>query len=274
MTSNELINYSCQAVVTDLDGTVIDRQATVSDSVVAAAANLQRAGVPLIAASARTPAGVTALERLVPYVEIAVCCNGALGWSPAQQSVLWHRSLDLEIIRRIINVLDEQIDNLEVASFDGNHWRMTENYAVLRGSNLPGSSEVLPVSAIGSASACRLVIRSPGLQASQIAAELYADGVQVTEATLTWAKSEVLDISPPGVDKASGVHQALDLLGIDWANTIAFGDMPNDLPMLRSAGLAIAVANAHEEVIAAADLVTTSVENDGFAHALQLLGVV
>ena len=57
--------------------------------------------------------------------------------------------------------------------------------------------------------------------------------------------------------------------GVEAADVVAFGDMPNDLPMLAWAGHAVAVANAHPEVLAAADEVTGSNDDDGVASVLE-----
>jgi len=61
---------------------------------------------------------------------------------------------------------------------------------------------------------------------------------------------------PAGIDKASGLTAALQVLGVDRADTVAIGDAENDLPLLRSAGLAVAVANSVEALTAVADRVT------------------
>jgi hydroxymethylpyrimidine pyrophosphatase-like HAD family hydrolase len=77
------------AVVTDLDGTVIRRDGTVSETNLHAAHVLTERGVPLLAATARTPAGVNALHTLSPFLTFAVCCSGAVGYVPATTTLVW-----------------------------------------------------------------------------------------------------------------------------------------------------------------------------------------
>jgi hypothetical protein len=67
------------AVVMDLDGTVIRRDGAVSEATLHAAQVLKERGVPLLAATARTPAGVDTLHTLSPFLTFAVCCSGAVG---------------------------------------------------------------------------------------------------------------------------------------------------------------------------------------------------
>src|SRR6476660_5657343 len=68
----------------------------------------------------------------------------------------------------------------------------------------------------------------------------------------------LLEIAAAGVSKASALTRVCAERGIASDEVVAFGDMPNDLPMLRWAGHAVAVANAHADLLAAADEVTTS----------------
>ena len=88
---------------------------------------------------------------------------------------------------------------------------------------------------------------------------------------LGYAGGRTVDLSPPGVHKASALERLCALLHIDRATTLAIGDMPNDLPMLRWAGRAIAVANAHPDVLRQAGAVTASNEEDGVAAILEQL---
>lgn len=78
-----------------------------------------------------------------------------------------------------------------------------------------------------------------------------------------------LMVVPTGVDKASGLAHALRELHIDPSRTIAFGDAENDMPMLRMAGLGVAVANAVDELKRAADVVTEEPHGRGVVRFLE-----
>jgi hydroxymethylpyrimidine pyrophosphatase-like HAD family hydrolase len=75
-----------------------------------------------------------------------------------------------------------------------------------------------------------------------------------------------VDVSPLGVDKASGVLRALAVLHRTPSEAVAFGDMPNDLSMFAYCGRSVAVGNAHPAVRAAATITTFTAAEDGFAH--------
>ena len=108
--------------------------------------------------------------------------------------------------------------------------------------------------------------------------ELYRQAREVTTeladlVTLTFGDSDngLLEVSAAGVTKAFGLERLAAEHGISADEVMAFGDMPNDLPMLTWAGHAVAVANAHPDVLAIADEVTASNDDDGVAVVIERL---
>ena len=77
-----------------------------------------------------------------------------------------------------------------------------------------------------------------------------------------------MEISAAGVTKGAALARLCELRGVDPDDVVAFGDMPNDLPMLAWAGTSYAVANAHPSVLAAADHVAPANDDDGVAAVL------
>ena len=93
----------------------------------------------------------------------------------------------------------------------------------------------------------------------------YVDGL--AEATHS-SGSGLVELTALGVTKAAGLTWLCERLGVPAQDVVAFGDMPNDVPMLAWAGRAVAVANAHPAVKAVADEVTGSNDEDGVARWL------
>ncbi|MCM4082392.1 HAD family hydrolase [Paractinoplanes hotanensis] len=120
------------AVVTDLDGTVVRADGTVSDATLLAARTLAERGVPLLAATARTPAGVTALEELAPHLAFAVCCSGAVGWVPGAATPAWCERLPRDTMTDLIGFLTRELPAAAMAAFDNRQWRMNAAYQVMR----------------------------------------------------------------------------------------------------------------------------------------------
>jgi hydroxymethylpyrimidine pyrophosphatase-like HAD family hydrolase len=91
-------------------------------------------------------------------------------------------------------------------------------------------------------------------------------------AAVTQAGLGFVEILPPGVNKATGLAMVTANLGVDPAEVLVFGDMPNDVPMFEWAGWGrVAVANAHPSVLAVADEVTLGNDEDGVAVYLDQL---
>jgi hydroxymethylpyrimidine pyrophosphatase-like HAD family hydrolase len=90
-----------------------------------------------------------------------------------------------------------------------------------------------------------------------------------TDAVVTHSGDEFVEVSGKGVTKAVALAHVARSLRISRRDVIAFGDMPNDIPMLEWTGHAIAVANADPSVLRIVDEVTTSNDADGVAHYLE-----
>lgn len=88
---------------------------------------------------------------------------------------------------------------------------------------------------------------------------------------LTEPGTGFVEVCPAGVDKAHGLSFVCDLLDIPANRTLAFGDAGNDLPMFSWAGHTVAMANAHPDVIITADDITARNDEDGVAAYLETL---
>ena len=82
------------------------------------------------------------------------------------------------------------------------------------------------------------------------------------------------DVNVAGVNKAVGINKFAAYYGFEMAQTIAFGDGGNDIPMLRAVGTGIAMGGASETVKAAADYITGTVDENGIQNALIHFGII
>ncbi|MGH4006724.1 MAG: HAD-IIB family hydrolase [Pseudonocardiaceae bacterium] len=260
-----------RAVVTDLDGTVLDHEKRVSAATVRAAADLAARGIPLIIATARTPTWVAALEPLVPLVSVAVCCGGAVGWSPKAGKMLWRDTIPPDGVDRIVRFTVQHLPNAGIAAYDGQQWRVTEAFATL-GPTRRGLVEIVAAEQIAEHPVCAMSLCHPGGSRDELLRALVADAQ--LPPNMEFSVGNVVDIAPSGIDKAVGITRALAEVGVDSAHAIAFGDMPNDLPMFALCGYTVAVANAHPDVIAAATGLAACIHDDGFARTLGDLDLV
>ena len=136
---------------------------------------------------------------------------------------------------------------------------------------VPDGTTIDVVDALVEQPAVKLMLRHDRLSADALLSVAREVGGHLAEFSHSNSADGLLEISAAGVSKATALARLCDERGIDRQDVIAFGDMPNDLPMLTWAGYAVAVANAHPDVIAAADEVTASNEEAGVARVLERL---
>ena len=127
---------------------------------------------------------------------------------------------------------------------------------------------VAPVEELTAGGVVKLLVRHEEMTGDELLAAARAALGDLAETTHSSADG-LLEISAAGVSKASGLAAFADERGLGPADVVAFGDMPNDLPMLAWAGHAVAMANAHADVLAVADEITGHHDEDGVAQVLE-----
>lgn len=115
--------------------------------------------------------------------------------------------------------------------------------------------------------ATRVIVRSPDKTSQEFLELTERLGLHEVSYAVGW--TAWLDLAPEGVSKASALEVVRQRLGVGARNTIAVGDGRNDLQMFAWAARAIAMGQAVPEVIAAADVVTAPVADDGLAIVLE-----
>ena len=116
---------------------------------------------------------------------------------------------------------------------------------------------------VGEAPVVKLIYRDLDLgRLRRVEREVAADGLSAGLAVY-YSSGRYLEFNAPGVDKGAGLAHLAAHLGVDMAQTVAIGDSSNDIPMLRAAGLGVAVANASPETRAAADYVCEATNDEG-----------
>jgi Cof subfamily protein (haloacid dehalogenase superfamily) len=208
------------------------------------------------------------------FAPMAVCANGAVIYDPATDRIVSARTLSADALAELAEIATRVIPGAGLAvERVGNsaHDAATPQFVSSPGYEHawlnPDNTEV-SVEDLLSAPAVKLLIRKAGARSSDMAAEL-AKHVGL-EGDITYSTNKgLVEIVPLGISKATGVDELARPLGITAEGVVAFGDMPNDVPMLGWAGLGVAMGNAHPDAVAAADEVTASNAEDGVARVLE-----
>jgi len=260
-----LLAVRIEAVVTDLDGTVVRPDFSISSATLDALDLIRSAGIAFVIATARTPQGLEHFQELAQRTAMTVCCSGAIGWSSSQKAITWMDVMAPSVIRRVVDIAVTA--GAGVASFDGTSWRMTEEYFRLSPLQPHGPTRVVVDSAVIAATpCCTMAVRHADGDLDRIAAVVAeeADSAALSHV----GRATVLDVTAPGVDKGTGTCRALRELGLAPTAAISFGDMPNDVAMFRVTGRSYSVGESDLAVMSAADEVLPSVEHDGFARKI------
>ncbi|GIJ50067.1 haloacid dehalogenase [Virgisporangium aliadipatigenens] len=246
-------------VATDLDGTLVRGDRSLSPRTVAV---LDALPVPLVIATGRPVRWLFNVYEQLSHKPIAVVANGAAVYDPERDELMHSAPLSAEELAHACAVLREAVPEAAFAvERDGGRTLLHE--AAHQIGPWERANEAL-LAELVNAPAAKLLVRAGRRDADEFTALVGAALQGAYEATHS-SSSGLVEISAAGVTKASGLAWVAARLGVEAAEVVAFGDMPNDVPMLTWAGTGVAVANAHPAVLAAADEVTASNEDDGVA---------
>ncbi|GGQ74822.1 HAD family hydrolase [Streptomyces asoensis] len=261
--------FPYRLIATDLDGTLLRSDESVSQRTRDALAAATAAGASHIVVTGRGVAWTRHVLDDLGYDGLAVCGQGAQVYDAGAHRLLTSVTLDRQLAGVALAKIEAEVGPLYLAaSRDG----LDGDVLVGPGYALTGALPSTPftdASDLWSAPLSKIYIQHPELSDDALAeAARRAAGGFVTVAM---AGAGIVELLPLGLSKATGLSLAARRLGLKAADTIAFGDMPNDIPMFAWAARSVAMANAHEELKAVADEVTASNEEDGVATKLESL---
>ncbi len=225
-------------------------------------------------ATGRPPRWVAPVVDALGLAPMAVCANGAVIYDPSTDRILSARTLSPELLAelaemalRVIPGAGLAVERVGRTAHDAATPQFVSSPGYEHAWLNPDNTEV-SVEDLLSAPAVKLLIRKSGARSADMAAAL-AKHVGL-EGDLTYSTNNgLIEVVPLGISKATGVEEVARPLGITAEDVVAFGDMPNDVPMLRWAGLGVAMGNAHPEAMEAADEVTAPNTDDGLARVLE-----
>lgn len=261
-------------VASDVDGTLIDDDERVTPRTRAAVGALVADGVPFVLATGRPPRWVHPIVDGLGFAPLCVCGNGAVVYDSATDRVLVSRTLDAETLAWLADVAERVLPGCGLATervgeraHDAATPQFVSTPEYQHAWLNPDDTAVARTEVVGSP-AIKMLIRLVGARSGDMRAALAAevgDRVDITYST----DNGLIELSAPGVTKASGLAAVTQRLGIAAESVVAFGDMPNDVPMLSMVGHGVAMGNAHPEAVAAADEVTGTNAQDGVAAVLE-----
>lgn len=262
-------------IASDVDGTLLTSWERVTRRTIDVVNRVARANVPFVLVTGRPPRWIPPVAEEMDLTGYAVCANGAVLYDIGADRIVDVRGvLDPVLLGDVADILDfalpgcrlsaertgtkaidPDVPNFVIEADYSNPWGDNEGTIVSR-------AEVLGYPAV------KLLVSHPKMTSDEMTAAVSTVLDGIVDITFS-SRGGLLELAPHAVTKATGLAEVAARLDVAAKDTIAFGDMPNDLAMLEWAGHGVAMANAHPLVFDVADEVTAPNTEDGVAQVLE-----
>jgi len=257
-------------VATDLDGTIVRPDGTISQRTLDAFAGCADAGVEVVYVTGRPPRWLAEVVAQTGHSGTAICGNGAVVYDLAAERVLSAVTMPADVVLDVARRIEQASPGtaFAVETLDG--FRREPSYVARYDAGDAHRPAPLP-DIVHELDVVKLLCRNGSSTADDMlaAAAGVLDGV--AHATHSNPHDCLIEVSAQGVSKAVALAQLAGSRGIDRAHVVAFGDMPNDIEMLRWAGQGFAMTGGHPGAIAAAGATAPSCLDDGVAQVIERL---
>nr|WP_229698345.1 HAD-IIB family hydrolase [Wenjunlia tyrosinilytica] len=260
-------------IATDLDGTLLSSDRTVSARTVAALAAAEEAGIEVFFVTGRPARWMDVVSEHLAGHGIAICANGAAVHDLHRDQLIEVHPLAPEDALAVVEALRAELPEVAFAVERTDGFSYELDYPVPDGWPTPDCA-IAPVEELlgdrAGAPVLKLLAKHPSIDPDGFLAtarKVAGDHAEFTRSSPV----ALLEVSALGVSKATTLARCCVERGITPDEVVAFGDMPNDLAMLTWAGTSFAVANAHPEVLAATSHRTTSNDEDGVARVIEAI---
>jgi Cof subfamily protein (haloacid dehalogenase superfamily) len=258
-------------IATDLDGTLVRSDDTVSEYSHSVLDRVRAAGIRIVGATGRGPRLSELTRNDIRAADFLVLAQGGWVLDETDPVPLRAERLPGRVLAQVLEDLEAALGPLSVMVE-----ALPEVDAPLWGDldptwRYPVTVIERPRAECVTGDVIKAFVRSVGYHVDDLLAAAERI-VPAHVATVTQAGLDFVEICPPGVTKGTGLAVVAEAVGVDPADVLVFGDMPNDLPMFAWAGWSrVAVANAHPSILAVADEVTLTNDEDGVAVYLDRL---
>lgn len=256
-------------VATDLDGTIIRSDGTISERTLAALVAVEAAGSAVVFVTGRPPRWMDKVAEVTGHHGLAICGNGAVVYDLRRERIVETHAMDVGTARKVASLIKAEIPDVCFAVETATGFAHEPAYPPLE-RDLTVVHDIAPIEELLVGPVLKLLARHTAATPEEFLVQTRAAAGPYAEFTHS-SKIALVEISALGVSKATTLASFCARHGVAADEVVAFGDMPNDLPMLAWAGRPYAVANAHPTVLEAVPNHTASNDDDGVAQIVEKL---
>lgn len=255
-------------IATDLDGTLLRSDGTVSARTVKTLQMAEDAGLTVVVATGRPLRWMRPVADSLGHTGIAVLANGAMVYDLHTDRVIATSPLSTGVLGEVIEAVRRSLPGVAFGVESVAHGFGQEPGYLTNRADTRTDARVAPVDALITDDVIKLLVQHHTMGPDALLSTVRNAAGNVAEFTHS-SPNGLLEVSATGITKASTLARIAAERGIAATDVIAFGDMPNDLQMLAWAGRGYAMANAHPEVLAAAEHVAPENDADGVAQVIE-----
>lgn len=259
---------SPRLVATDLDGTLLHSDGTVTERTRATLAALEDRGVTVVFVTGRPIRWMQDLWEHVGDHGVVICSNGGIVYDVPRRTVIQAHAIPAATGLEVADLLRTGVPGTTFALETTNGFGKEPGF--MERLPLPDGMVVGELAEIFGDGTVKMLARHETMDPEEfwVATEKLVGHLVTT----TWSSlGALVEISALGITKATSLALLCEELGITAKDVVAFGDMPNDLAMLEWAGTSYAMANAHPAVLDLASRTAPDHDEDGVATVLEQL---
>lgn len=263
-------------ILSDIDGTILNDQNLIDSGLKQAVAQLRQKNIPFVLASARSPEGMLPIAKALDILDNPIACyNGALIIKDLQKknySTILSHELDIAEIKQIISTIRQKFPKVSISLYSGAKWyveklnkwvkieaEITRLEPIVTNISKLVENRQTPIH--------KILLISDSSEIKQVLE--YLQKANFSNSSFYLSKPNYLEITNSNVSKEKALRELSKVSNLELAETMTIGDNFNDIPMLKLAGLGVAMQNAPAEVKKCANVVTESNNHDGVSQAIE-----
>ncbi len=261
-------------VISDIDGTILNDQHQVDYQLKIQLPLLQEKGIPFVLASARSPLGMEPIAQQLGLIDNPLACyNGALviKGNPQNYDILMEHALDKKEVRCLLELVQEKFPAVAINLYTGKDWFAEQiDKWVQEEADITGENPILQslVSVVEHcASIHKLLLIGEAITIQNL--HDYLQNTNFPTTAFYLSKENYLEVTAKQVSKENALQEIAHFYQIPLQQVMTIGDNFNDLPMLKLAGLGVAMGNAPKAVKEQATIVTLTNNEGGVAQAIE-----